>query len=91
MAKRGRRRNDDDFFAMEVHRMMQAYDCGVRAACRKIANGAAAQQLLPRKGLKRWIRGSEWRGQNAGTLEQRYFRWLRREEERQKKLTIEIT
>jgi hypothetical protein len=89
MAKRGRPQKEDDFFAMEVHRVMQAYNCGVRAACHRIARGGRVP-LPPREGRKRYTVGSPWKDSNAGTLEQRYFRWLRREEERQKKLTIEI-
>jgi hypothetical protein len=90
--KRGRPLNDDDFFAMEVHRVMRAYKCGVRAACQRIARGKRRDKvpLTPRNGVQRYTVGGPWKDLNAGTLEQRYFRWLRREEERQKKLTIEI-
>jgi hypothetical protein len=90
---RGRPQNDDDFFAMEVHRVMRAYGCGVRAACVRIARGKERDKvpLLPSPGrVRRYTVGSPWKGQNATTLETRYFRWLRREEERQKKLTVKI-
>ena len=92
MAKRGRPLNDDDFLALEVHRVMQAYKCGVRAACVRIARGKERDKVpLPPDGTKkRWTLGSRWQGLNAGTLEQRYFRWLRREEERQKMQTLTI-
>lgn len=92
MAKRGRPINDDDFFAMEVHRMMQAYGCGVRAACQRIARGGRRDKVpLPsRDGIQRYTVGGPWKGLNAGTLEQRYFRWLRREEKRQAALTLRI-
>ena len=55
MAKaRGRPQNDDDFFAMEVHRVMRAYDCGVRAACVRIARGKKQDKVpLPSAGRKR--------------------------------------
>jgi hypothetical protein len=90
MAKRGRRQKDDDFLAMEVHRVMRAYDCGVRAACQRIAQGKKVP-LPPRSdGKKRYTIGSPWRGTNAGTLEQRYFRWLRREEKQQQALALRI-
>lgn len=107
-AKRGRPLKDDDFLAMEVHRVMQAYKCGVRAACKRIARGKK-QDRVPllgepwrlnrkkeptnaprRKGTKPYTTGSPWQETNAGTLEQRYFRWLRREEERQKAHTLKI-
>jgi hypothetical protein len=89
MAKRGRPIKDDDFFAMEVHRVMAASHCGVREACRRIANGWKIP-LPPRKGIKRFTKGSPWQNSNAGTLEQRYFRWLRREEKRQQALALKI-
>jgi hypothetical protein len=104
-AKRGRPLKDDDFLAMEVHRVMQAYKCGVRAACKRIARGKK-QDRVPllggpwrlnrkkeptrQKATKAYTIGSPWQGTNAGTLEQRYFRWLRREEERQKAHTLKI-
>lgn len=92
MAKRGRPLNDDDFFAMEVHRVMQAYGCGVRAACQRIARGGRQYKvpLSPRGKVRRYTVGSPWKDTNAGTLEQRYFRWLRREEKRQAALTLKI-
>ncbi|MFZ1948705.1 MAG: hypothetical protein WAU74_01385 [Pseudolabrys sp.] len=102
MAKRGRRQNDDDFLAMEVHRVMRAYKCGVRVACQRIARGGRVPLLTPRWSVSKdgkpvrgkpgkWFTvGGPWEGRNAGTLEQRYFRWLRREEERQRALTLEI-
>ena len=91
-AKRGggRPRNDDDFLAMEVHEFKRAYGFGVRKACKWIAKGLEAE-LRPRKGMRRKVRGSRWKGKNAGTLEQRYFRWLRREEERLNKADRERT
>jgi hypothetical protein len=46
----GRRQNQDDFFAMEVHRVMSVYDCGVRAACEKIARGKREVPLPARGG-----------------------------------------
>jgi hypothetical protein len=124
--KRGRPIKGDDFLALEIHRVMRAFKCGVRAACRRISRGddvpllsapwtmskqGTPRRLKPRRPKSqkitskrqkppprpksqkssRWMtRSGEWKGENAGTLEQRYFRWLRREEERQKKLTIEI-
>ncbi len=90
MAKRGRPLNDDDFLAMEIIRVMRTFRCGVRAACKRIAEGKKPEPLPPRKGMKRFIKGSPWQGTNPGTLEQRYFRWLRREEERQKTLMQEF-
>ena len=95
MAKaRGRPQNDADFFAMEVHRVMRAYDCGVRAACVRIARGKKQDKVpLPsagRKGRPTHTVGSPWKDQKARTLETRYERWLKREKERQKKLTVKI-
>lgn len=102
-AKRGRPRKDDDFFAMEVHRVMREYNCGVRAACKRIAEGGKRSQASvyvtlvpppplkePPRRIKGWTVGSRWKRTNAGTLEQRYFRWLRREEARQKMQTLKI-
>jgi hypothetical protein len=94
MARRGRPPNDDDFFAMEVHRVMRAYECGVRAACQKIARGKERDKvpLSPDGTKKRWTLGSPWKDTNAETLEWRYFAWKRREEARQaaQSLTIEF-
>jgi hypothetical protein len=94
MAKRGRPLKDDDFFAMEVHRVMQAYGCGVRAACQRIARGGRQDKVpvsfWPRDRRQHYTVGGPWKGLNAGTLEQRYFRWLRREEKRQAELTLKI-
>jgi hypothetical protein len=90
VAKRGRRQKQDDFFAMEVHRVMRAYGCGVRAACQRIAQGKKVPLLSRSDGKKRYTVGSPWQGTNAGTLEQRYFRWLRREEKRQQTLALKI-
>ena len=92
MAKRGRPLNDDDFFAMEVHRVMQAYKCGVRAACVRIARGKERDKvLLSSNGtVKRYTLGSPWKDTNAETLEWRYFAWKRREEARQKAQTLKI-
>jgi hypothetical protein len=88
----GRPKNDDDFLAMEVHRVMWAFDVGVREACRRIALGWKVP-IRKVHGLPpgRWAtRGSAWKGKHPATLEQRYFRWLKGEKERQQKLTIEI-
>jgi hypothetical protein len=91
MAKpRGRPRNDDDFLALEIQRVMRAFGCGWRGACRIIENGVAKVPLPSRPGIQRFTRGSPWKGQRFRTLEKRYERWLRREEERQKKLTAKI-
>jgi hypothetical protein len=97
---RRRPRNQDDFFAMEVHRVMSAYGCGVRAACIRIARGMDRDKVPLPSGQKpgryrdgrvaTHTLGSPWKGQNAKTLETRYFRWLKREDERQKTLTVKI-
>jgi hypothetical protein len=91
---RGRPQNQDDFFAMEVHRVMRAYGCGVRAACVRIARGKRRDKVpLPsagRKGRPTHTVGSPWEDQKARTLETRYERWLKREKERQEKLTVKI-
>jgi hypothetical protein len=97
---RRRPRNQDDFFAMEVHRLMSAYRCGVRKACVRIARGMDKDKVpLPagqKPGRYRDGRvathtvGSRWKDQKARTLETRYERWLKREKERQKKLTVKI-
>jgi hypothetical protein len=99
MAKRGRPLNDDDFFAMEVDRVMRAHDCGVRAACQRIAKGGKRSRAHvvitvvkkgePPRRVKGWTVGSRWRGMNAETLEWRYFAWKRREEARQKSANFE--
>lgn len=87
----GRPKNDDeDFLATEVHRVMWAFNIGVREACRRIDRGDKVP--LPTRPGKpaRWTAGSPWKGTNHGTLESRYWRWRRAESERQKKLTVEI-
>ncbi len=85
----GRRPKNYDFLAMEVHRVMWINNCGVRAACRKIAKGDKVP-LPARNGVKRYIIGGPWKGENPGTLETQYWRWFEREEKRQKKLTVKI-
>ena len=86
----GRPKNDDDFLAVEVQRVMWTFDVGVREACRRIARGYKVPlPTLPGK-PPRWTVGSPWKGTKPGTLEQRYFRWWKLEQERQKKLTTEI-
>ena len=92
VAKRGRKQTADDFLAMEIHRVMRLHHCGARAACRRIAAGEA-EELPPRNGKRHFTVGSLWRGISAGTLEQRYFRWLRREEAKQvmQAITVKIS
>jgi hypothetical protein len=90
----GRPKNDDDFLAMEVHRVMLVFDIGVEEACRRISRG----DKVP--GVRLWSPGkpaqdastvgSPWKGTKPGTLEQRYWRWKKAEQWRQKKLAIEI-
>jgi hypothetical protein len=62
----GRPRANFDWLAMEVHRVMAAYDCGVRTACKKIALGRKADKLaLPRtatRGAGWYTVGSPWKG-----------------------------
>jgi hypothetical protein len=88
----GRSKNDDDFLAMEVHRVMWAFGVGVRTACRRISRGDKVPIRKVHGGpTGRWMTlGSPWKRTNPGTLEQRYFRWLKDEKKRQKKLTTEI-
>jgi hypothetical protein len=99
----GRPRNEDDFLAMEVHRVMWVFDVGVEKACDHISAGTPAPLLtapwtLAQDGTpervspeKRWAAGgSPWQGIKAGTLAQRYWRWRKAEKERQEKSTIEI-
>jgi hypothetical protein len=88
----GRPKNDDDFLAMEVHRVMWAFDVGVREACRRISLGRKVPiRKVHGRPPGRWAtHGSPWKDKHAGTLEQRYFRWLKGEKKRQQKLTIEI-
>jgi hypothetical protein len=95
--KRGRPLNDDDFFAMEMHRVMRVFGCGWRAACRRISRGDKVPDKEPV--VKQWsldpatklprcrpvkTEGSQWQGQKVRTLETRYQRWLAREKDRQK-------
>ena len=74
--------------------MMAAYGCGVRAACERIARGKERDKVpLPsagRKGRPTQTVGSPWKDESFRTLETRYERWLKREKERQKKLTVKI-
>jgi hypothetical protein len=87
----GRPKNGDDFLAMEVHRLMWSFNIGVREACRRISRGDKVPiRKVHGTSTDRWTRGSPWKGTNPGTLEQRYFRWLKDEKKRQEKLTIEI-
>jgi len=87
----GRPKNDDDFLAMEVHRLVWSFDVGVREACRRISRGDKVPiRKVHGAPTGRWTHGSPWKGTNPGTLEQRYFRWLKDEKKRQEKLTIEI-
>jgi hypothetical protein len=86
----GRRQNQDDFFAMEVHRVMSVYDCGVRAACEKIARGKREVPLPARGGVRRYTVGSPWKGQKVRALETRYWRWLKREKKRQQEFRVTI-
>ena len=75
------------FLAMEIIRVMRAYQCGVRAACQRIAgekSGTGA--VAATEGDEAVYHGQPMEGHEPRYIEQRYFRWLRREEERQKKL-----
>ena len=85
----GRPKGNDDFFAADVHWMMQSAECGVAEACRKLSLGDQ-MQVPSRPGTRRYIKTDRYKGKNPDTLEQRYFRWLKREKERQQKLAIEI-
>ncbi len=76
----GRPRSDLDWLAMEVVRVMGVFNCGQKVACRKIARG----DKVPLVGKpNRFTKGSRWKGENPGTLEQRFQRWKDREKERQ--------
>jgi hypothetical protein len=101
----GRPKNDDDWLAMEVHRVRGAHGVSVEEACQRISRAkppGAGRRLRPdqernavplrtrRGGKEQWTIGSRWMGINAGTLEQRYWRWRRAEKARQEKLAIEI-
>jgi hypothetical protein len=98
----GRPKSDNDFLAMEVHRVMLACDVGVLEACRRISRGDRVplatppwQVSAPTDGgepsiarLKgKWkTKGSAWKGIPATTLTTRYWRWRRAENERQQEL-----
>jgi hypothetical protein len=88
----GRPKNEDDFMAMEVHRVMWSFGVGVREACRRIARGDKVPiRKVHGAPTGRWVTlGSPWKGKHPRTLEQRYFRWLKGEKKRQQKLAIEI-
>ena len=99
----GRPKNEDDLLAMEVHRVMWAFDVGVQKACEHISAGSdvplqSAPWTISKDGTpervapeKRWATaGSPWQDINAGTLAQRYWRWRKAEEDRQKNLATEI-
>jgi hypothetical protein len=75
---------------------MRAYNCGIRAACQRIALGRKADRvpILTRRKVKPnftpYTVGSPWKGQKATSLETRYNRWSKRDKERQRKLTVKI-
>ena len=98
----GRPKNTgEDFLAMEVHRVMTAFNVGVAEACRRISRGDRVPLLTaPWKVSKdgtaarmkgRFMtKGSPWKGINPTTLESRYWRWRKAEKEQEQKLTVEI-
>jgi hypothetical protein len=101
----GRPKDDTDFLAMEVHRVMWAFDVGVAEACRrigrgdkvplptstwKISPGDEAASATRLAGRARTV-GSPWKGINAKTLASRYWRWRRAENKREQKLAVKIT
>jgi hypothetical protein len=86
----GRPKNDNDFLATEVNRVMWIFGVGAGEACRRIARGDKVP-LPTREGKpQRWTKGSPWAGINHKTLERRYWRWRRDEEERQEKVAVKI-
>jgi hypothetical protein len=96
----GRPKNEDDFLAVEIHRVMSVFDTGVKEACRRIARGDKVPLrtgVVQKSGKRKpaMTAGSPWQSTEvqpikAGTLERRYWRWLRAEKQRQKKSAVKI-
>jgi hypothetical protein len=86
----GRPKNENDFLAMEVHRVMWAFDVGAEEACRRIERGDKVPLATRPDKPPRFTFGSPWKGIRCTTLASRYWRWRRAEKERQEKLAVKI-
>jgi hypothetical protein len=102
----GRPKSDDDFLAMEVHRVMWAFNVGVAQACRRISRGDkvplatrpwqvsaptdGGEPSIARQKGRYVTKGSAWKGIPATTLASRYWRWRHAEQKRQQKLAVKI-
>jgi hypothetical protein len=86
-------KNDDDFLAMEIHRVMLASNCAVAVACERISRGDKVLISTPLWGIDSSGKpaklarvqtvGSPWKEIPPKTLERRYFAWLKKQKVRQ--------